>query len=173
MLKKKKIEGSLASWRPCLAQRSVILDGDKVLEAWSAHRTQTHAPKLMRGGGWEGGALSPLQGTRPAGSAGRRQHLNSETSVPAQCDPLRFGGSVLLSLSPSYHIYKNGVIIAFSSVYTQKIVRIIKRNKEGKNSLWQEQSHCCSIWPRTGIFLQRIHPNSATVFTVISQKLLI
>lgn len=78
-----------------------------------------------------------------------------------------------MSLSLSYLIYKIGVIIPFSSVHIEKIVRIIKRNKDGKNSLWQEQSHCCSIWPRTGIFLQRIHPNGATVFTVISQKLLI
>lgn len=72
-----------------------------------------------------------------------------------------------------YFIYKIGVIITFSSAYIGKIVRIIQKNKERKNSLWQEQPHWYNIWPRIGIFLQGIHPNGATVFVVISQKLLI
>lgn len=72
-----------------------------------------------------------------------------------------------------YLIYKIEAIRAFSSVYIQTIVRIIKRNKGRKNSLWQEWSLCCSIQPRTEILLQRIHPKGATVVTVISLKLLI
>lgn len=153
-ISKKKIEGSLASWRLCLAQRPVILDGDRSprgLACTQDPHTSPRAPKLM------GEALSSFAGTRRALQAGPEDRELS----PASCNPVCFGGSFFLSLSLSYVPYKIGVILPFSSVYIQKIVRIIKRNKEGKNSLWQEQSHCCSIWPRTGIFLQRIHPNGA------------
>lgn len=52
-----------------------------------------------------------------------------------------------------------------------KIVRILQRNKGGKNGLWQKQSHFCSIYlAQKKTLLRKRHTNGVTVFMVISQK---
>lgn len=67
---------------------------------------------------------------------------------------------------------KLGFLGSFQLCVHTKDCQHYREEQRRENALWHEEPQCCSIWPRTGIFLHRILTNSVTVFTIISQKLL-